>query len=166
MRFPLNSPVPLFDQRLTLSPLTQTLRPVPEPAPVRSLGTAGGRVLPRAAEEGGETGGSWNDADKFCTAASALRGVLLFIGLFRIIFLVSLKGGEVALSLRQVYGDSVQGAFAGPWWTEGYAPKSRRGILTAREDNRHSDLRRPMRDWFEQTAPGKGEVERELEEEI
>lgn len=58
------------------------------------------------------------------------------------------------------------GAFVAPWWTKGYAAKSRRGMQTVREDNRHSALRRSIRDRFEQLASVKGEVERDLEEEI
>lgn len=144
LRLSLHSPVALLDHRLTLSPLTQTLRPVLVPAPVHSLGTAGGRVSLRAAEAGGNTTGGWNDADKRRTTV-----LLQFVGLFNKIlqFLGSFKEGEDVLSFRQVYGESVQGPCAS-WWSEIYSPKSSRGIPTVRQDSRHSALRRSIRGWF------------------
>lgn len=102
LHFSLHSPVAFLDQRLTLSPLTQTLRPVLVPAPVRSFGTAGGRVTLRAAS--GNTTGGWNDSDRRRTTVSVAPQ---FTGLFNEILQFSgpFKIGEEALSFWQVYGD-------------------------------------------------------------
>lgn len=74
---------------------------------------------------------------------------------------------EISLRMMgSVYGESAQEAFFALWWTKGSATKSRRGMQTVREDNRHSALRRSSRDRFEQIASVEEEVLRDLEEEI